>query len=65
MLIWRDAAQADITSVIFAGDPTMANQIAGFTKFANRVTVGGRSGNVWVSNQALSSAAADFILDVA
>ena len=64
VLIARDDTQPDITSVVLVGDPTMANQLAGFAKFGNSITVTGTDYAVWVSEQALTSAG-DFIVDVA
>ena len=64
VLIWRDASQPDITSVVIASDPTQANQVGGFTKYGSTVDVGGTDGNVWVSNQSLTSVTA-FVLDIA
>ena len=54
LLIARRASQGDITSVVLSNDPTMQNQIGGFTKQGAQVTVGGVSYNVWVSNQSLT-----------
>ena len=64
VLIARDASQPDITSVVLVNDPTQANQLPGFNKFASTVDVGGTDYAVWVSDQSLTSAA-DFIVDVA
>lgn len=63
VLIWRDVAQGDITSVIVHNDPTHQNQIGGWTKFPTQVNVTGTNGSVWVSDQALT-AATDFVLDI-
>lgn len=64
VLIARDASQPDITSVTVHADPTHANQLPAFTKYATAVNVSGTNYNVWVSNQTLA-AATDFVLDVA
>ena len=54
VLIARLEVEADITSVVLSIDPTMANQIGGWTKFAGLVTEGGDDYKVWVSNQVLT-----------
>ena len=61
LLIWRLASQGDLTSVVIGSDPTQANVIGGWTKFASTVDVGGDTGNVWVSNQLLTFPAPDTI----
>lgn len=58
LLIARIATEPDIASVVLDSDPTMQNQIGGFTKFGSAVDVGGTDYNVWVSIQALTSASA-------
>ena len=54
LMLWRDASESDITSVVFDSDPTMANQFAGFATHVGTIEVGGVDGNVWVSNQVLT-----------
>ena len=61
ILIARLATEADITSVILESDPTMQNQIGGFTKFGSTVTVGGVDYSVWVSDQSLTFPAQDIL----
>ena len=61
LLIWRDAGQGDLTSVVLGSDPTRQNQIGGWTKFGSTVDVGGDTGNVWVSDQLLTFPAPDTV----
>ena len=57
VLVARDEAEVDIASIVLSTDPTMVNQIAGFTKYGSLVNVSGTDYNVWVSNQALTISA--------
>ena len=54
VIIWRLESQGDITSVVLSNDPTRANQIGGWTKYASTVDIGGDTGSVWVSDQLLT-----------
>ena len=56
ILIFRQADQGDITSVVFSDDPTSANQFGAFDKYASQVTPSGETGayNVWVSTFAIT-----------
>ena len=57
ILIWRLASEPDLTAVVLSTDPTNANQIGGWTKYPTTVDVGGETGNVWVSDHALTHVA--------
>ena len=65
VLLWRIATEPDITSVVFASDPTGENQIGGFTKWPDTIEDDGDAGNVWVSNQSLTFTAEHHELDIA
>ena len=54
MLIYREAAQSDIRSVIFNDDDTGTNQVGAFTKRDTMTTREGVMYNVWISMELLS-----------
>ena len=56
LLIARLATEADITYLVFNSDPSMSNQILGFTKHGSPVDVSGTNYSVWVSHQKLTFA---------
>ena len=58
LLLARLDSEDDIVSVLFSDDQSMTNQIGAFTKAGATVGVGGDAYAVWVSNQALTQAAA-------
>ena len=62
-LIWRLASEPDLNSVVLASDTTNANQIGGYSLYADTVTLAdGREGKVLVSNQLLTHMAERLLL---
>lgn len=54
ILLWRDAAEPELTAFVLTDDATRENQLTAFTKYTAQVDLNGTMGNVWVSNQLLT-----------